>query len=715
MRIRAAAPFLAVAAVVAVAYVRPIALGETFCARDHLTWTIPSRAAVAEAFARGRIPEWWDRIGLGTPLAANPAHEVAYPPAWPLALLGGARGADALAIAHILWAGIGLLLFARRLGATPAAAAVGAAALCTSGYVASVVVDGIPVMTLAWTPWLALAADRLAGAPSLREGALTALVAAAQILSGDPAGVVTSVLVAVAVALARAERPLPALGRLALALVGAALVAAVALLPALALLRESERAGGLGGSSAQLWSMHPLRMVEWIWPRLLGDPSDPARDLARRLADTGGGELAPSWAMSLHVGAPILFLVVFAAAGDRRMRRLAIASAILVLLALGRYTPLHALWRLVFPPERLIRYPEKHFAGVLVIWCALAAVGLSRELPRRWKLACIAIAALILVADGVLLLAHAPWEPLVGGLVAAGALAALAIRRLAPVAIVLPLVVHTLVLQPMVPRALLAQAPALLTRASPGRLYRPRDLQVAAAGTSPTDQAIAMRETAAENTAAPYGFAHVPGYDPTHAARFHRLWDAAARHGGRILQLFDVEWAILPAGTPAPMQPIATTARHDVVLGRTDGRRPRAFVATRWRWHASDDDATAALFAATDEIQLVGSGPAPTQPASITACTIARDRPERIELGCNSISGGYAELLDAWAPGWSATVDGADAPIVRADVVARAVPLPPGAHTVVFRYRTPGLLAGALISLFALLIAGSIAVRAQRG
>src|SRR5262245_57359056 len=119
MSLRAATPFLAVAAVVAVAYARPIALGETFSARDHLTWTIPSRAAVADAFAHGRIPEWWDRIGLGAPLLANPAHEVAYPPAWSLALLGGARGADFLAIAHILWAGIGLLLFARRLGATP--------------------------------------------------------------------------------------------------------------------------------------------------------------------------------------------------------------------------------------------------------------------------------------------------------------------------------------------------------------------------------------------------------------------------------------------------------------------------------------------------------------------------------------------------------------------------------------------------------------------
>jgi hypothetical protein len=705
MRFRAAAPFLAVAAVVALAYVRPIALGETFCGRDHLTWTIPSRAAVAEAFAHGRIPEWWDRIGLGTPLAANPAHEVAYPPAWSLALTGGARGADALAIAHILWAGIGLLLFARRLGATPAAAAALAAALCTSGYVASVVVDGIPVMTLAWTPWLAFAADRFAHTPSLREGALTALVAGAQILSGDPAGVVTSVLVAVAIVVGRAERPLPALGRLGLALVGAGLVAAVALLPALLLLRESERAGGLGGSSAQLWSMHPLRTVEWIWPRLLGDPADPARDLARRLANTGGGELEPSWAMSLHIGAPVVFLVVFASAGDQRLRRLAIASAILVVLALGRYTPLHALWRFVFPPERLIRYPEKHLAGALVLWCALAAVGLSRELPRRWKIACLAAAALILLADGVLLLLHAPSEALVGGLVAAAALAALVVRRLAPVAVVLPLVAHTLILQPMIPRALLAQAPALLTRASPGRLYRPRELSVVAAGASPADLAIAARETAAENTAAPYGFAHVPGYDPTHAARFHRLWDAAARHGGRILQLFDVEWAILPAGTRAPMQPIATTARHDVVLGRVESRRSRAFVTTRWRWPASDDEATAALLAPSDEIQLAGTGPAPTNAASITPCSVSSDRPERVELGCDSASGGYAVLLDAWAPGWSASVDGADAPIVRADVVVRAVPIPPGAHTVVFRYRTPGLRGGALISLCALALA----------
>ncbi|HEY2746507.1 MAG TPA: YfhO family protein, partial [Polyangia bacterium] len=53
------------------------------------------------------------------------------------------------------------------------------------------------------------------------------------------------------------------------------------------------------------------------------------------------------------------------------------------------------------------------------------------------------------------------------------------------------------------------------------------------------------------------------------------------------------------------------------------------------------------------------------------------------------------------AAGWSATVDGAPAPIVRADEVARAVAIPAGAHTVAMRYRTPGLRAGALVSLLA--------------
>ena len=56
-------------------------------------------------------------------------------------------------------------------------------------------------------------------------------------------------------------------------------------------------------------------------------------------------------------------------------------------------------------------------------------------------------------------------------------------------------------------------------------------------------------------------------------------------------------------------------------------------------------------------------------------------------------------LLDAWAPGWSATVDGAPARIELAEGLVRAVAVGSGRHVIAFRYTAPGLHLGAAISL----------------
>ncbi|MCU1280808.1 MAG: hypothetical protein JWM53_4354, partial [bacterium] len=70
------------ALIVAAAYLRPVFLQQTFALRDQLTWTLPSRSYLHASLAAGRVPEWWDGVGLGTAFAANPAHGVAYAPAW---------------------------------------------------------------------------------------------------------------------------------------------------------------------------------------------------------------------------------------------------------------------------------------------------------------------------------------------------------------------------------------------------------------------------------------------------------------------------------------------------------------------------------------------------------------------------------------------------------------------------------------------------------
>ena len=395
---------------VGVLYVRPLFLGETYFQRDAVRFMLGSRAEVHEALRAGRVPEWNDRVGLGQPLAANPVHGVVYPPAVIVtALAPPAVASDLLVVLHALLGALGAAALARRLSAGTLGQVIAGIAFAGGGYVHTMAVNGIPALTLAWTPWLAVAADRLhAATRGQRAGAFArvAMVVGLQLLSGDPAGVVTSVLLATAVVGARATKPGWGILRLAGGVLLGLPLAAAGLAPGLLLAADSTRASGLATADATVWSLHPWRLVELVWPAVLGHAARPLDNAARLIADAGArGQLDASWSLGVHVSIVVLAgagLAAFAADPDARARRGRIAlfalALVFVVLALGEYTPVYAAYRAVVLPERLLRYPEKHLVGALVLWAALAGVGLERVFdgrsPRGARVLAIATAAL---------------------------------------------------------------------------------------------------------------------------------------------------------------------------------------------------------------------------------------------------------------------------------------------------------------------------------
>jgi uncharacterized membrane protein YfhO len=66
--------------------------------------------------------------------------------------------------------------------------------------------------------------------------------------------------------------------------------------------------------------------------------------------------------------------------------------------------------------------------------------------------------------------------------------------------------------------------------------------------------------------------------------------------------------------------------------------------------------------------------------------TIASYANTRVEIDADSPDGGYVVLNDVWHPWWRAEIDGHHAPIIRANVLFRAVALPPGRHRVTFTF-----------------------------
>jgi hypothetical protein len=91
-------------------------------------------------------------------------------------------------------------------------------------------------------------------------------------------------------------------------------------------------------------------------------------------------------------------------------------------------------------------------------------------------------------------------------------------------------------------------------------------------------------------------------------------------------------------------------------------------------------------------------------PGQRATATFEADASERVRIAVRTDAESYLVLSDSWYPGWVATVDGEEAPIERANLLFRAVRVPPGSHTVEFRYEPQSVRTGALVS------AGSIVV-----
>jgi hypothetical protein len=75
-------------------------------------------------------------------------------------------------------------------------------------------------------------------------------------------------------------------------------------------------------------------------------------------------------------------------------------------------------------------------------------------------------------------------------------------------------------------------------------------------------------------------------------------------------------------------------------------------------------------------------------PEAATAGTarILRYRNTDIEIESNAAGSGFVVLNDVWHPWWRATVDGQPSDILKANVLFRAVLVPPGKHVVRFTF-----------------------------
>ncbi|HSD49319.1 MAG TPA: YfhO family protein, partial [Actinomycetota bacterium] len=93
-------------------------------------------------------------------------------------------------------------------------------------------------------------------------------------------------------------------------------------------------------------------------------------------------------------------------------------------------------------------------------------------------------------------------------------------------------------------------------------------------------------------------------------------------------------------------------------------------------------------------------------------------RPEDVRISVDAPAPSIVVIRNAWDRGWSATVDGDPAPLLRTDYFLQGVPVTGGHHEIRLVYREPsigcGLALSAVVWLGYLLVLGWALIRSAR-
>jgi hypothetical protein len=712
-------------ALVAFAYLLPPTLFE---GTDWLRLHLPSKVHAAEALRGGRLPLWNPYVGLGRPFLADTETAVLYPPNLLYLAVDPSTALLLLTLAHSVLGLVGMRLLGRALGMERWAAWLAAACfLWSAPLVARLSVGQVPYAhATCYVPLLFFLALRLQDAFSPTRFAALAVALALQLVCGHPQiawvtwlGLGTFLL---GRALPPSGQPLAAaargVGGLGLALVTAFALSGPMLLPFLELVSEGNRAApsvAFASGGTQEW---------WQWTSL---------------ALPDGGRRVFPWEVNLYAG---LLPAVAGVAGllrlrDRNVRGLLLAGLAGVLVAAGTRTPAFVLLYHLVPGLSSFHIHSR--AAVVVVLALILGAGmfLSRPAPPRRTAALLALGVALAVAGPLLFRVSAPSPE--------AAHEPFPLVRLALAAVVAALAAATLLLRPGRGRRAARAALAVVVLAelglATGVARRAWHFPVSTAGERPVFAGL-LDAGLYEETGLPprlalppwvvrrnagllYKWANIAGYN---ALTLDRVWTFLHQDLGLTPSLDENTYPssrIYDFG-PFPydsMNIVAgwTPGSGQVVFRRNAEADPRAWLAPATRRVEGWREAVAAMAAGHDvhRTALVENGTGVALSGETTdegaRVEITSFHPERVVVRTEARAPALLVLAEAWYPGWTATVDGENAPCVPANAWMRAVPVPAGTHRVEMRFRSRWLGPGALVALLTAAALGVLVRRERRG
>lgn len=740
-------PAVGLFALLSVALASPWLSGAVTIPWDATSQFLPQVRFLARALAEGQSPLWTPHVFAGWPQVADPQSLLFSPLHVLLAYLDpypGFRSLDAVTFALLFLSGLGILLFFRDRGWHVGGALVAALALAFGGSCAARLQHTGQIVSLAYLPlalWLlARALDR----SSWRHGAAAGVFIGLIAVGRDQVALLSLYLLAGFVVahwlagngrtarLRASARPLAATGITAFAIAG---------LPVLmtALLAARSNRPEIGLLFAGRGSLHPANLLSFVFadlygtsgPHFWGPPSFAWTEawgptnlfVAQNMGQIYAGAMAAVTILGLGLARGLM--------AAREIRFFTIAAALTLLYALGRYTPAFAVMHAVLPGVSLFRRPADAtfvlgfllavIAGYLVHrWLAGTVPAASR--PRvlaEVVLAFALIAAAVATARSVGKLGLALGPILIGLAWVVGAIAALALaRRLAarPFAAAIVLAVFT--------AADLGwnHAPNPSTGLPPSR-YEPlqahtRNATVALLRERLAEAAAPDRRDRIELTGIGYawpnlslvhGFDHVFGHNPLRLAAFARatgVGDTVAIPEQRTFSpLFPSYRSALAdllglrfIATGVPVEEIdRSLAPRDLkLIARTADayvyENPRALPRVMLLTDCRPADFEALIREGgwpVDPHRTVLLERMPAHFRSSTAGGSARILSyanDAVEVETRAPAGGILVLNDVWHPWWRASIDGTATEILRANVLFRAVVVPPGEHRVRFTF-----------------------------
>jgi len=350
-----------------------IAFTDLILARgDTFAYFYPYWHARDGALAAGDLPLWTPDLFMGAPLLANLQLGTLYPPNWLTISLNTPDSVTVSIILHVLWAGIGTYLLARRaLKVRTLPAIVAGVLFAFGGEIGSHVEQINQLQGMAWLPWMIWLLLAALQEPR-RYLPWLGVAWGMQLLSGHTqtvfmTGIALGVVGLTQQAMTSSQwRPLlRPIGIILLGALVAVIVAAPQLIPAAELTGLSNRSGGLTQQEATAFSLEPALIGRGLLPSYGGQPF---------------GEYVS------YLGVIGLGLAVLGALGGGRRRwPWIVLGATGLIFALGRFTPVYLLLAQV-PGFDLFRVPARWLVLFSLAGSMLAALGMQAYMPPSTRL-----------------------------------------------------------------------------------------------------------------------------------------------------------------------------------------------------------------------------------------------------------------------------------------------------------------------------------------